>query len=154
MIGRRLPVSVLPYAVALAACSQVVPPQNDAATIPDADVVERPTPRPTRSGFPALTELPRGLIGVWTADAAGRCAPGTELRIDVVADRVRFHETEARIVAIEQVDPHSWAINAEATGEGETRRMSFTYNLNEDGSLTRVEAPFPDITYTRCKADR
>ncbi len=137
----------LPLILALAACSP-----DDAPTAKQTPVVtSAPTPRTSASSFPPVADLPRGLIGTWTADPAGRCTPGSEGRIVVEPKAVRFYESEARITTIAQVDPHSWSIDADVTGEGETRRSRFTLNLNEDGSLTRVEAPFPEITYTRCK---
>lgn len=140
---------------ALAACSQQPVQQNAVAvpepTAPTPAASATPVPTPTARGFPPVTELPKGLVGTWTADPAGKCTPGTELRIVVEPGRIRFYESEARITAITQVDPHSWGIDAEVAGEGGTERRSFDLNLNEDGSMTRVQAPIPDITYTRCK---
>lgn len=135
--------------VGLAGCSEQ--PAADSAPLENVtapSAVAAPSPAIT----PATT-LPAPLIGTWTADPAKRCTPGTELRIEVRADEIRFHESVARVTGVTQVDPHSWGIDATVTGEGETRERSFDLNLNEDGTLTRVEAPIPDITYTRCESE-
>ncbi|MFD1786367.1 hypothetical protein ACFSC3_02160 [Sphingomonas floccifaciens] len=119
----------------------------------------QPTPTPSATASVAASApiadiIPEPLRGLWTADAAGRCTLGTELRIAIEPKRIRFHESDARVTHVTQVGPYSWGIDADVTGEGETRRVSFDLNLGGDGTLTRVEAPIPDITYTRCKAAR
>ncbi|MHA6722766.1 hypothetical protein [Sphingomonas sp. RS2018] len=133
--------------LALAGCSQQPVAQNEATPAP----VGTPAVVATPTATPAAA-LPPGMIGTWTADPAKRCEAGTPLRIVITADTIRFYESVARITAVTQVDPHSWGIDAEVTGEGQTERRSFDLNLNEDGTLTRVEVPISDITYSRCKA--
>ena len=133
----------------LAGCSQQ--PAADSAPVGNV-TAPMPVAAPSPSVAPATT-LPAPLLGTWTADPAKRCTPGTELRIEVRADQIRFYESVARVTGVTQVDPHSWGIDATVTGEGETRNRSFDLNLNEDGTLTRVEAPIPDITYTRCESE-
>ncbi len=148
-------VAVLGALAGLTGCSPEAPtpaPTEPVAT--PSPKTTAPAAAPTTAITPTkATTLPAPLVGIWTADPAGRCTPGTELRIDVRANQIRFYESVARVTGVTQVDPHSWGIDATVTGEGETRQRSFDLNLTEDGTMTRVEAPIPDITYTRCESE-
>lgn len=138
-------VALIAACFGLTGCSSEAPaPAEPVATASP----EAPAAAPTT----AVT-LPASLVGIWTADPDRRCTRATELRIEIRTDEIRFYESVARVTGVTQVDPHSWGIDATVTGEGETRRRSFDLNLNEDSTLTRVEAPIPDITYTRCESD-
>ena len=133
--------------LAAGGCSE---PAENVPAVENAAPVGDPTPVVASSSPASTTTLPQPLLGAWTSDKTGDCTSDNELRIDIAADRIDYHESRATITSVTQVDPHSWGIDADLSGEGESWKKSFDLNLNEDGSMTRVEAPIPDITYTRC----
>jgi hypothetical protein len=126
------------------------PPANEADAIADALANNGMPPLPKTVATPTR-KLPAEFVGVWTADKAGNCAPGTELRIEIAPDRITFHESVAKVESVVATWPEGYGVDVRMTGEGQTERRSFDLIPRKDGSLTRSEAPYPDITYTRCK---
>lgn len=150
--------SALGLAAMLVACS--APQANEqtpADPVANADAgIQAPTangavpPLPTAAATPTKT-LPVELTGTWTADTTGDCAAGNPLRIEVTPTRIRYHESVATIQSAVKTWPEGYGVDADVTGEGQTERRSFDLIPRADGTLTRSEAPYPDVTYTRCK---
>ncbi len=145
--------------VLLAACSAPEPAernvapavQNEAAEIQAALANGTMPPLPKTVAPPTRT-LPAELLGTWTADKRGDCAPGNPLRIEVTPTQITYHESVARIESAQKTWPEGYGIDAQVTGEGQTERRSFDLIPRAADTLTRVEAPYADIVYTRCKA--
>lgn len=142
--------------LAAGGCSE---PAENVPAIENAAPVGDRTPEvaaPANGASPApATRLPQPLLGAWTADKTGNCAADNELRIDIAPARIDYHESRARVTRVTPVGERSWGVDAEFSGEGEAWTRSFDLNLSADGrTLTRVEAPVADITYTRCETSR
>ncbi|WP_294339962.1 hypothetical protein [uncultured Sphingomonas sp.] len=152
---RTLTFLILPL---LTACSASEPTERNAAPAVQNEEAEiraalangTVPPLPKTVATPTKT-LPAELIGTWTADRSGGCAPGNLMRIEITPTEIRYHESVARIESVVKTWPEGYGVDAQVTGEGQTERRSFDLIPRVNGTLIRSEAPYPDITYTRCK---
>lgn len=117
---------------------------NTAATTPADTPTPRPTPHPSTASPPAReaadTTVPKRFQGEYAADTAACTSPGHESRLVIGAWRIKFHESAGAIIAVDN-DRNALSITAELTGEGETRRATYHFNLSDDGqTLTDTDS--------------
>lgn len=111
---------------------------NEAVTAPDA---------PEKAG--AATEIPRTFRGAWDRDAAA-CAAASELRLEVSADRLHFHESVGRVTYVRSERPDEAFVSIAFEGEGERWNRDLLLSLEGDGSLTVTQLDEPPVTRVRC----
>ena len=136
-------------ALALAACERQAADEASNASSADVGVAPAsPAAAPTSTAM-----LPERIVGMWAVRAAD-CAGGAT-RVAIERGRLRFHESVATVTSVVDEGRGTVGVDVRQTGEGRSERRSWDLTLSDSGrTLTRVEAPYPDIVYTRCsKAD-
>ena len=158
---RTLPLVVLACVVGgLVGCSRQTDPASGAAaesqgpapvqeeqpaprpTSPQPAEPSTPEPAPARPGpggtpdSPDAATLPAKFQGAYALNEQACGQRGHESRLVLSAGRIQFHESSG---AIEQVDVRGdvVSVNATVTGEGETRRVTYRFELSGDGTRLR-----------------
>ena len=141
---------ILALSATIAACSDPGPragnqsaANGDPATAPASDF--EPVAEPTT--MPAATEpeesadvVPVRFQGRYAADGAACDAAGHESRLQIDAGRIAFHESSGVVTSVAGGGDEV-TIQANVTGEGETREASWTFRLDAEGdTLTDVAA--------------
>lgn len=130
------------------------------ATVPPPPV-PAPSPTPDSTSAPTLPgdrgdgmdAMPVAMRGVWAGEGT-RCARSSELRLEIVGDRLTFYESVARPVAITRGAGESIETELELSGEGETWRERQTFTLSQGGrTLVRAMADGRSVTYARCNSE-
>ena len=129
-------------------------PANEAAAqapVGDSGVppgISRPAhPEPVRSDT-----IPFAFHGMYDAPAAAAagCGRRTELRLDVSASELRFHESAGIVRGVTIDGPRSIHVAADYRGEGERRREVRQLRLSEDGSRLTVAGGGAETVRIRC----
>lgn len=150
----------------LCACGSesVVANDSDGAGLPEIEQLppdemtgagdaEGEAARPVDGGEAIAAEIPESLLGRWALTPAD-CMPG---RADakglmiVLPDGLRFYESRARLVKLNDSSPDSISGDFAFTGEGQNWTRYESLSL-QDGELVRTEAePIASYTYARCR---
>ncbi|MGJ8535676.1 MAG: hypothetical protein ACSHW2_00850 [Parasphingopyxis sp.] len=110
---------------------------------PDTDIVAPET----------LEAIPAAFQGRWDF-AEDTCAdPGSEMRLDIEADRISYYESSATPETITQTGPEALTIDHRFSGEGEEWTETLAYSLSEDGERLTVTSPDGSMSVRmRCPA--
>lgn len=82
----------------------------------------------------AAQPVPQRFRGEWNARLEDCGEPGTETRLRIGADRIRFHESAGTLRAVLPGGDAELAMVASLTGEGQTRLAYRKYRLAADGA--------------------
>jgi hypothetical protein len=107
----------------LAACGGETPQPKPGAASPDAasePIVE-------------LKAVPAAFQGVWAATAAD-CDEPAETRLEITADRLRFHESSGAVASVEAKGSDEILVIIPLSGEGGASRRTFRYRLLDGGA--------------------
>ncbi len=96
-------------------------------------------------------EIPEHFHGEWNIDAK-KCGPAAgEARLQIEAKQLTFYESVGVVQEIITEGDNKITVTVELTGEGETWRDSFDYELSQDqNTLTQVTDDKPFVRY-RCE---
>lgn len=157
-VSRFPSVPMLAASLALAACggeSSTADRSNSAnavAPAPDNGAAATGTQARPAAGTDgeAVTAIPARFHGTWDSSAAACAGPPGEMRLVVEPDRLRFHESVARVLAVE---PAGEEINVDLgfEGEGETWQEVRMLRLDAQGRLD-VATSNDSATRVRCSA--
>lgn len=159
----RFTALTLPLLLGLAACADPAtapaqtPEQPAEAPAPTAEQ-PAPTPQPATPASPASepsaadggSQIPARFQGRYASTAAACAQQGDESQLQLLAQRVVFHESSGSVTAV-QTNGDAIAITAQLTGEGETWERTSRFRLEEgDSALADVEHGMRRV---RCHAD-
>lgn len=102
-------------------------------------VVSSPSPAP---GTSSSAIVPTAFRGLWAATAQDCTDAGSESRLEIGPDVLRFHESRGRVLTAE-VDGPRLSVALRIAGEGELRDARHAYALSANGDrLTDVSTGF------------
>jgi hypothetical protein len=141
-----------------AACSPAPQGKEEAASAQPAakaeatPAAEAEAPRPVMemSGEPSAILIPGSFHGRFDRDAAACAGPGTDLRLTVEADAMRFHESVAHVRAVSPVEDGSLDIVADWQGEGQSWQATRRLGLSKDGRTLTVSGEGTSAVRVRC----
>lgn len=108
---------------------------------------------PAETATTTTAAIPDYLQGNW-AMAATSCAEGSDTRITVTANEVRFYESVAAVTKVEAGDMDSIVVDADLSSEGETSKVQYALAPAEAGaklSMTQLGDGGLDNDYVRCE---
>jgi len=140
---------VAPALLALIACGA---PQ-------DAATPEAPAATPAAPGTEAGTEpgfIPARFHGVWDADG-GKCAPGSEMRIEISGRHIAFHEALGSAAGV-NIEGGDVIADLVMEGEGQTELRIVKLQLTSVGGREALlllpglegEVPLRPVPHFRC----
>jgi hypothetical protein len=116
-------------------------PDDDANAPPIADVAATTPESTAAAGDDGTNIVPARFQGDYAVDTPACSTPAHESRLTIGAWRIKFHESSGAITAVDSNDEGDIAITAELSGEGETRRATYYFNLSTDGqTLTDTDS--------------
>lgn len=123
-------------------------PSPDDSTIesPEAE----PAPRKVAEPPPPAAAIPARFLGTWDSSAAACAGPPGEMRLVVEPDRLRFHESVARVEVIRPAGEDRVEADLAFQGEGERWRETRAMRLISGGRLA-VDAAGPPAERVRCE---
>lgn len=142
-LRRLVPLAVVPLALVLAVAACGEPTSGGAAPRGNEATAEPLAPT-------SLTAIPEPFRGRWDASAAACAGAGSEMRLVVGPDSLRFHESLARVEAVRVLGADAVALDLASEGEGERWSETRTLRLMPDGGLA-VEAPGSSANRVRCE---
>ena len=146
-LSPALRVAPLAFALAFTACGgaaegdSAISRGNDQAA-PSASEAQASAPTP-------LVAIPAPFLGRWDASAAACVGAGSEMRLLVAPDGLRFHESHARVEAVRAAGAEAVAVDLAFEGEGERWSETRTLRLLPDGGLA-LEAKEGIAKRVRC----
>ncbi|MGZ8346684.1 MAG: hypothetical protein ACXWUP_06180 [Allosphingosinicella sp.] len=131
----------------LAACTGPEPaadPANDQRPDAVADTA-------SLAGAGGSQAIAARFVGRWDAGTAACAGAPGEMRIEIEPDRIRFHESVARVEAARPGEGDGVELDLAFEGEGETWRETRTLRLLP-GDLLEIEVGGASVTRVRCQA--
>lgn len=158
-MSRFTSIAISAAALALAACDGTSPTEersngaNAVAPAPDkgtAAAAGAQTSPPAGADREAVVAIPARFHGTWDSSAAACAGRPGEMRLVVEPDRLRFHESVARVLAVETAGDD---VNVDLAfeGEGETWQEVRMLRLDAQGRLD-VATSNDSATRVRCSA--
>ena len=134
-------------ALALAACSSDSEPTGSAddyaervgtgtAASPSAtptSSLDQPPP-PPMAALGAARPVPEKFRGVWDF-VDGNCMASSDLRLEIGASQLEFHESAGQVNGFEQPDPDTIVLNLSMEGEGENWEERTRLTLTDGGRI-------------------
>lgn len=108
---------------------------------------------PDDAASTAASAIPDYLQGIWAMTATS-CAEGSDTRISVTANEIRFYESVATITKVEAGDMDSVVVDADLSAEGESSKVQYTLAPAEAGTkltVTELGDGGLDNDYVRCE---
>lgn len=133
-----------------AACSPAPEEKEDAAPAQPAAKAETEPFVMSKSGEPAGILIPASFHGRFDRDSGACAGPGTDLRLTVEADALRFHESVAHVRAVAPAGARSLDVVADWQGEGQSWQATRRLALSEDGRTLTVSGEGTSAARTRC----
>ncbi|RED17024.1 hypothetical protein [Parasphingopyxis lamellibrachiae] len=97
--------------------------------------------------------IPQAFQGRWDFTEDTCADPGSEMRLDIEADRISYYESSATPETITQTGPGALTVDHRFSGEGEEWTETLAYSLSEDGERLTVTSPDGSMSVRmRCPA--
>jgi hypothetical protein len=94
--------------------------------------------------------IPAAFHGEWNSDRS-QCGSAGETRLIVSGNRLRFHESIARVRRVESVNDRTIRVTAVYRGEGDRRTETRRLRLSPNGNRLTVSAAGSTLTRFRCR---
>ena len=94
--------------------------------------------------------VPDEFHGVYDRDGAACASAGSEERLQISADALRFHESIGEPMIIEPLSDGAILVHADFEGEGESWRNRLRLSLGAGGTLTVTQPDGSSVTRIPC----
>lgn len=113
---------------------------DDEQTLPgERSLADETQTGPTRVAQ-ALPGIPQPFLGVWDySDGDGECDPGSELLMEIEAQRITFYESVGTVESVRPQGENAVSVELDMEGEGESWENTLMLSLSDNRATLRSE---------------